>query len=552
MMNGLSEWVKKVLVIDNDPDWYKVVKQCLGEKITVDYSEVTGNGNKLDDIFRNKNRKKLSDYDLIFLDLYFAGHHGDLPDEALGGYQVLQEFDNWLQEFIYVPPVIILSGSYNLDRAIRLKNKFNTFDYLYKPELKRLDNPDFIRKEKGWHEKFADFFGLAAVIQNYELRSRILATRRLVELYPEKFWFGYKFWEIVDHTKEHALGVWRILNDWLRISPFLNSGKKMTDEEIYVLLMSALLHDIGSTGNEYFNDSIDVRRHHGIITGQILDSREWQNYGFPNNGENYAKAVGLISKYHEGKVPIIDRQKKGQIWKDLYEKNEQMFVQYYDKKSFEQSWNEHCLKNISGKPLLLISLLMLADAMNICMKRTGIPKIADYKKRFLAGREREYFKNELQRDLCIPDDKIKGLHVNDFKKAQEFFEQFKKCASAQAIKYHDKLLDHINFLSEQEEHYNKHSAIREVKFLSGIDNNLPLDSLVFEIIFTNKVAFKVCYILNDDISGGNIDKQKLAKWINNDLVFELKNVGDILSKYWNKSKNGTWALQLSCNYKKHK
>lgn len=544
--------IKKILLIDNDADWEEIVTKSWNKMEEVSHIDVEVDLRKIetkapkpfDDELKLLETEllacdKLQNYDLIFLDLYLTEtSHGE-PEPS--GQKVLEMFKKFEERFIYVPPVIILSGSHNLDRALKLTREYGAFDYLCKSALRKLGKEI---KEKKWEDRLNEDLGLAQFIENRNLKAGVMAVKRIAENQPERFWFGNKVYAIVDHLKIHALGVWKILYYLLKNSPIIKNGVLKRDENLYILLMSALLHDIGHCGNEQYSLPVEVRSLHGLISDYLINE-DPLHYGFVDfpstkieeftKKDEFAQAVGLISKYHEGKVPITKDQKRffnKNLW-DL-----ELFELYYNSMCFE----EECEKRLKEKYQmwemnLLLALLMFADATHISRERVGEEEVVETRLQTLK-REGTYW---LQKILIRIDSylsqvaQMPGIGVSNlqifkeeigklFKLDNKTFDNwlieseddarrwYQKLQTIVPIYDHDflKQIEYVSFLKKQEKHYDKHFPI-----------------LNYPDFVTS--PFVIEYVLDKSFSG---KKEVIEEFIKKDLSFELERIGDIVNKKW--------------------
>ncbi|MBN2893648.1 MAG: ATP-binding protein [Bacteroidales bacterium] len=186
------------------------------------------------------------------------------------------------------------------------------------------------------------------------LQSRFQETKMEVELLLSKY--DSNFPTYTDHSIKHSLEVFKLISELLTPKEIDN----LNSDEIYILSMASILHDIGmclpdseiiNIYNEKFNltdkpiekivnENIIREIHHELSYEFII--KEYNLLKIPN--EKYAVAIGLVAKGHR-KVALDD-------------------IDIYKPKFFVKSGREFvCLP-------YLASILRLADELDITNIRT--------------------------------------------------------------------------------------------------------------------------------------------------------------------------------------
>jgi molecular chaperone HtpG len=152
---------------------------------------------------------------------------------------------------------------------------------------------------------------------NGSLFSNFLDTQNEVDLLLSKFEINFPTY--TDHSIRHSKEVLKIASELLTEKEILN----LNEDEIYILMMACILHDIGMCIPTNEIESISLERqekyqgsshkridedfirdiHHELSNEFIL--KEFSNLKIPN--EKYAKAIGLISLGHR-KVALDDHE----------------------------------------------------------------------------------------------------------------------------------------------------------------------------------------------------------------------------------------------------
>lgn len=186
------------------------------------------------------------------------------------------------------------------------------------------------------------------------LYSRFLETKNEVELLLSKY--DSNFPTYTDHSIKHSLEVFKLISELLNSEEIDN----LNSDEIYVLSMASILHDIGmclpdsemiKIYNEKFNlsdntiekienENIIREIHHEFSYEFII--KEYKLLKIPN--EKYAEAIGIVAKGHR-KVALDD-------------------IDIYKPKFFVKGGREFvCLPYVA-------SVLRLADELDITNIRT--------------------------------------------------------------------------------------------------------------------------------------------------------------------------------------
>jgi len=562
--------IEEVLVIDDEAsEWCEILKSLnRAIKFTPCQIKKGFNLNDQNGLIELEG-KKIYNYDLILLDLYFDGK----PE----GEKLLKEFETKRKQYAYIPPIVILTGLYDPEKAVKLTMEGGATDYLYKPHLRKLSE-----KLPKWSNKIRDDLGLARFIKNSQLKAAVMSVKRVCEHEPDRFWYGDKVTAMVDHSKAHTMDVWQNLNKW--ISPiFKERSDFLSDEELYVLLMAVLLHDIGHKGDGEDIDPVVLRKKHGIVSERLIgrsfekrgegDEKKPNPYGFRDlceiPAEAWARAVGLICKYHRGQAPLTKEQQEE--WKrgELYQPD--IFEEFFKSKSLEEAWEQlgekevwkgignnekqnQCAKifgigKISKRPQLLAALLMFADATDVHKNRVVSKEIRDARNEVL-NRDGEVYVKQFQgmiddhfaklrqvpginsRNFSIAKDEIKRLFSGPERFATWLLEKESQAEAwyrhlRSVIPLYDQTLsmlaEYISFLKGQSQHYDKHLAVNDIEFETS-------SSL-------SKFSITVEYYLDQDVLlnmiRGEKEQGEIEKIIGNKITSQIKSD---LKNEWNRCK----------------
>lgn len=266
---------------------------------------------------------------------------------------------------------------------------------------------------------------------NGGLLSKFRETQNEVELLLSKYVINFPTY--TDHSINHSKEVLKIASELLTEKEILN----LNEDEIYILMMACILHDIGMCipKDDIKNISLERQKkllgsskksidedfirdiHHELSNEFIL--KEFLNLKIPN--EKYAKAIGLIALGHR-KVALDDH--------DLYPSK--FFVK--DGRNFV------CLP-------YLASIIRLADELDITNKRT--PKLLT--KYYMPDNEksiREWQKHLSTMQVNYTEDKvILEVSCSDHSGLAALEEQFDKIK--EVIKYCQKVIRTISNTEER-------------------------------------------------------------------------------------------------------
>lgn len=125
--------------------------------------------------------------------------------------------------------------------------------------------------------------------------------------YPNILWHGSKGIQMADHSLVHTQNLLGLADNLLTLLP----KETIKPIEFLILYYALWLHDIGHRGNKNYQEPIDVRDFHGVISGLLL-----LEDAFKNNSELYeleksiAVPVALISMYHQRNIPFNNSDRK--------------------------------------------------------------------------------------------------------------------------------------------------------------------------------------------------------------------------------------------------
>lgn len=277
------------------------------------------------------------------------------------------------------------------------------------------------------------------------LYSKFNETKTEINLLLSKYSFNFS--QYTDHSIEHTLSVFKIAAEILSDTE-INS---LDSDEIYILSMSCLLHDVGmcipedkiksiaETGDllsykeshpNLSNEEFIRDVHHQLSRKFIMD--EWESLKIPSI--KYAKAIGLVAEGHR-KVDLGN-------------------FEIYEPQYFAKSGKEFvCLP-------YLACILRIADELDVTNSRT--PKlltkyympnneisIREWKKH-IATSQRNYLNSKVIFEVDCSDQHIYAALQSQFEKIQN------------VINYCQKVIRAIPFIKSV--HYNLGLSLIEVKY----------------------------------------------------------------------------------------
>ncbi|MBM3332500.1 hypothetical protein FJY68_11745 [candidate division WOR-3 bacterium] len=128
--------------------------------------------------------------------------------------------------------------------------------------------------------------------------------------HPESLWHGSKGVQMADHGAVHTRNLLEIADSLLALTR-KNSRLLVNEFEFIVLYLALWLHDIGHRGSEEYQDPVDVRDFHGVISGKLLLEDAYicnsELYRLPRS---LALPVALVSMYHQRRMPFNDADRK--------------------------------------------------------------------------------------------------------------------------------------------------------------------------------------------------------------------------------------------------
>lgn len=131
----------------------------------------------------------------------------------------------------------------------------------------------------------------------------------------EHIWIGDQIPEAVEHSRGHSIRLLECASDLLE-PKFCTNPNFMSDKELYLLICCLWLHDIGHTGLEFDVPNTDVtipvalfpslvRRWHNFLSYELICSGDYLSC-------EEREAVALLSKYHRGKLPLLEEERPRQ------------------------------------------------------------------------------------------------------------------------------------------------------------------------------------------------------------------------------------------------
>lgn len=266
-------------------------------------------------------------------------------------------------------------------------------------------------------------------IEDPGLRTRVINNIVSYKDESKTIWGFDKLPEMVDHGAEHAENVFRLLDKMLVNFPVNLATLK--DEELFCLIMSTWLHDIGRKGPEGFYEfsrHSDVHKKHGVTGGEIL-AKNYRKFGL-YQGE--VEPICLIVKYHQSKAPLTGEHKK-YLGKDANPSTViprcVRFKHYLTKETTD----------LERMPFLT-ALLSLADACDVHQSRC-------FSKAYIEE------KIKANKELNESDERLIPLLMkNRSKEAQKTICNVKKNKELRDL---------------QKDHYLKHLSVIDVQFISN-------------------------------------------------------------------------------------
>lgn len=167
-----------------------------------------------------------------------------------------------------------------------------------------------------------------------------------------------------DHGKIHIKRIEGIAADFLKNH---NKVLNLNDIEIFLLINSIWLHDIGMAGNFIEEDRREIRKKHALFSKQRIEF-EWESLGLSSVQESYI--IGLIALYHSSKTPLTPQEQE-----ILHRSGRNMLTKNICPETIHFS-----LENIEStiRIRLLCALLRLFDVLDIGVVRLAIHKKGDW------------------------------------------------------------------------------------------------------------------------------------------------------------------------------
>ncbi|MFQ6072101.1 MAG: hypothetical protein ACE5KT_05290 [Methanosarcinales archaeon] len=338
----------------------------------------------------------------------------------------------------------------------------------------------------------------------------------------EYIWIGDQIPEVVEHSHGHSRRLLEYAADLLE-PQFKKNPKFLEDHELYLLICSLWLHDIGHTGLEFKYKGKPlpismfpslVRKFHNLISYDRILNLDY----LPTKEER--EAVALISKYHRKALPLLRSENE---WKD--KDFEELKVP-----PLEQAVNSVKFKgkNISSNRLVLLcAILRVLDGLDVQHDRV-INEYYWQERKQRTKEEVKHYHNLLSKKFQKVDECCKvwenAIDTQDEKELKELETKIEKMQNNIIIGLKDwmqkqntkqaivdlndlSLIDRITFKMTTEAHFLKHSRVKLV-YLTYDDTKYKIN-----LVFDEKAS------LRDDA------KEEIAK----EIWEEIEAVKEILA-----------------------
>lgn len=269
-------------------------------------------------------------------------------------------------------------------------------------EIHEIQSKPEIPREKKIPGIPEDLLELLKNIHSEYLRKTLEDKLIVYEEYSEDLFARSRCPEMVNHGIRHIHNLLRIFNNFL-VNYNDKLEKRLNDYEIFFLIISIYLHDIGMQGYKDIEECLEVRKEHGKLTADILKHTV--------KNRKYFSDLMLKKKDESGIILICKYHQSGTILEDLNDK------------SLEKDGEKIRIK-------LLAAILSIIDQCDISCKRSGEADIINSKK-----------------EECEEQ-------INEIK------EIIKKGKDEKNKKY----LEYLEYLESQSEHYKMHSEIEDIRF----------------------------------------------------------------------------------------
>ncbi|MBI3813494.1 MAG: HD domain-containing protein [Nitrospinae bacterium] len=186
-----------------------------------------------------------------------------------------------------------------------------------------------------------------------------------IEKFCEDCWKDRLLPWFTNHNYEHSEEVIHLLGQILK--PIENHSEFLNENELFILLASAYLHDIGMQYLKIEEKVIDsltkedynlIRKRHAeesynIIRKPVQKILERDDFHLPKIEETYLPSIALVSKGHS--------------------------TDFFDEAINEFKTNPHTPKSRPMRGELLTALLLIADELDLQCKRVDFPETAKFK-----------------------------------------------------------------------------------------------------------------------------------------------------------------------------
>lgn len=519
-------WIgKKVLWIENNPgDPLLQRPQQIFEyfKYTVDIKSKPDDINKCYEELKSGS-DNYHGYELILIDMFLG--------LDLSGSDFLKILS---RKYPHIPAFIV-SSSEDFDLISKTIKEGADFYILKKYAI---SIPHYVRK---CYESLGKI--ILSFKSNRDIQPNLIGNLRYWRFYPDSLWFGDKCYHMINHSYEHTMNDWGLLNELL--VPILEKEGRVdiTELNLYCLCMAVWLHDMGHSGNERYGTPYEIRDNHGIISGEFIlkypdlcriynDDKEieslYKNIVFPFGTQQKSviqlifenamdrkklctlEKIALLCIYHKSNSPVTKEE-----YINLVNKGAPIPIDFFetcDRKTNVITLDDILLKlddEEEGRQFkLMVSLFRFIDSLDIKQNRVGSENEKDIKsrivsqdKKYLFGRLRQELESIIQRYsgkgelnpltrlslIKIFYEDVKGSidkgesvgHLLNLKEAVPGI-------SSTDLDNYFMLANYASFISVQDGHFDFHSAIDAVE-IKPINDQEPQK---VEIIYTSNKESK--------------------------------------------------------------
>ena len=350
------------------------------------------------------------------------------------------------------------------------------FDYDPSIQKYRLNPFGELISEKYQKERYRRYGYGAPLLDRLENNS---IRKRLEEKLDkwEHLWIGDQIPETVEHARYHSHRLLELAHYFLRFTK-----RRLSDEDLFLLISSIWLHDIGHSQlsyklpNGYSLKIADfptlVRKWHNFSSYQRIKEKNLLD------DQNTSNSVALICKYHRNKMPVL----RNALWKDKI--FDQVSVDPLERVLDDEKFEVYGKEINKNKVLLIASILRFIDACDVQADRV----ITEEYREARESRTDEEIKYYLE---LLEERKTLWTNTSYSSKFDELYKRVKEF-----VEKHNNLKDKWKTMTifRKKKMEDKAENIQDeiIENLKGVINNsLPeRQQLIYSLGLLDKVVFK--------------------------------------------------------------